>query len=210
MERATALFQAQAELYVHCSISRTFMLSVLRLYKKPDELVTAVFSEQLESLEAFWESELPRLGEEGALGWAAWESSGRPENDREPAPRTERPHAQIQDPYARWAHEESQVDRSQDLPARSTSDDDPYAVIFFSDIQPFLLDLRSGHSIEVFRLMWLSFTGLHIPGFSASLSRPDLPRPIPPKPPFISTCLLLPGINRAQDEVMITIISYTS
>jgi hypothetical protein len=40
----------------------------------------------------------------------------------------------------------------------------------FTDIKPLLLSLQSTRAKNVFRLIFLSFLGLHIPGLSASLS----------------------------------------
>ncbi|OSC99517.1 DUF1740-domain-containing protein [Trametes coccinea BRFM310] len=164
VERANALFQAQAEL----------------LYRLPTTLSTKPFEDQLNGLEEFWDSEVPRLGEPGALGWSTWEASNRPSHPSPPSP----PHApspdpRIADPYARWAASESLADRIRALPLRSTDEDpsdadaDPYAVVLFSDIRPLLLPLRTPRAKDVFRLVWLAFLGLHVPGFLRALS----PRP---------------------------------
>lgn len=61
-----------------------------------------------------------------------------------------------------------------ELPTRSTDEtDDPYSTILFSDIKDLLISLTSVEAKQRFRLVWLSFLGLRIPGFSESLS--DLP-----------------------------------
>lgn len=128
----------------------------------------------MQSLEAFWESEVLRAGEVNALGWAAWESSGRPEGDEILPGIPQTPPSGIHDPYSRWAYEESRADRVRNMPTRSSVDietSDPYATILFSDIQPLLLDLKSSQAKQTFRLIWLSFVGLHIPGFASSLSQ---------------------------------------
>lgn len=46
--------------------------------------------------------------------------------------------------------------------------------------------------------------------FSASLSLPDLPRPMPPMPPFTRLYPDLEGIKRPQEEVAMTQMSYQS
>lgn len=78
-----------------------------------------------------------------------------------------------EDPYMRWATDELHASRSkQSLPARRADeepDSDPYSTILFSDLRSFLLDLRSQTAMETFRLVWLAFLGLHIPGLSASI-----------------------------------------
>ncbi|KAJ3844301.1 NRDE-2, necessary for RNA interference-domain-containing protein [Lentinula raphanica] len=158
-ERATAMFQAQAEL--------TFI--------NPQTFNFASFESRLEAFEEFWESEVPRIGEPNAKGWSYW-ASHKQERDPVPTPvSTITPTILELDPYRQWAEYETQADRSSQLPLRTTddaSDLDPYATILFADIQPFLLDLQTPHAKNVFRLAWLSTLGLHIPGFSASLSSP--------------------------------------
>ncbi|OJT03082.1 Protein NRDE2 -like protein [Trametes pubescens] len=159
VERANALFQAQAEL----------------LYHTPSAVSGRAFEEQLNSLEEFWDSEVPRAGEPGATGWAAWEASNRA--DQPPPPSSKLPNLdpRISDPYSRWAASEALADRIRALSLRSTDDDDddsedPYAVVLFSDIRPFLASVRSERAKDVFRRVWLAFAGLHVPGFLASLS----------------------------------------
>lgn len=85
--------------------------------------------------------------------------------------------ARASDAFFRWALDESTTSRSiYSLPARNAADDpnsDPYATVLFSDIRPFLLDLRSQHATKKFRLIWMAFLGLHIPGLSASIHDPS-------------------------------------
>jgi len=122
-------------------------------------------------LEEFWESEVPRIGEEGAEGWAAWVSSGRKQAN--PGLPTIPPASGITDldPYRQWAAREQQADQSQNLPSRSfEGSDDPYSSTLFSDVRALLIPLRSSSAKAAFRKTWLSVLGLHIPGFSASLS----------------------------------------
>ncbi|OBZ78739.1 Protein NRDE2 [Grifola frondosa] len=157
VEHAFALFQAQAEL----------------LYKMPQSVASMPFENQLDALEEFWESEIPRVGEPNAVGWAIWVASGRPEYvpKQSAAPKTMVPESA--DSYCQWAAAESFADHTHQLPSRSAEegdDSDPYATILFSDVRPLLISLQSAYAKETFRLVWLSFLGLHIPGFSASLS----------------------------------------
>ncbi|KAH9847402.1 DUF1740-domain-containing protein [Lenzites betulinus] len=157
VERANALFQAQAEL----------------LYHTPPNVLHEPFDHQLNTLEEFWDAEVPRAGEPSATGWATWESRKRPEQSPPPPGAPARLDTSIPDPYARWAAYEALADRTRALSLRSTDDDesaDPYAVVLFSDIRPFLLPLRSPRAQDVFRRIWLAFAGLHVPGFLASLS----------------------------------------
>lgn len=127
---------------------------------------------QLDALEEFWESEVPRAGESDAKGWAQWVSSGRPLQVSSSSAKPSLNLSEDKDPYRNWAFGESQADRMFVLPARSTdlddSDSDPYATILFSDIRDFLVNLSNPEAKDVFRLAWLSILGLHVPGFTAS------------------------------------------
>ncbi|KAG2023085.1 hypothetical protein CC2G_000786 [Coprinopsis cinerea AmutBmut pab1-1] len=156
-ERAFAMLQAQCEL--------TFNL--------PDPLIGSSFEQQLDELEEFWESETPRIGEEQASGWRLWYDSGKPEWQQTHESASAPPEPLDLDPYRQWAAQESAADKMQMLPSRASmgSDDlDPYSTILFSDIRPVLIKLESRPSKVALRLIFLSFLGLHIPGFSLSLS----------------------------------------
>ncbi|KIJ68583.1 hypothetical protein HYDPIDRAFT_24843 [Hydnomerulius pinastri MD-312] len=156
-ERATALFQAQAEL----------------TFEVPQSLYGLPVETQLESLEEFWESEVPRVGEPDAKGWSAWVTSGRPE-----ATPTKLAHpididTTSPDPFTRWYNDETRADRFSRIPARSTDEtsiSDPYATVLLSDIKALLLPLTTQRAKCVFRFIWLSVLGLHIPGFAESLA----------------------------------------
>ena len=127
----------------------------------------------LNALEEFWESEVPRVGEPGARGWASWVSSGRPDYIPSSSPKSEVTSQSITDPYSKWCYEEAHADQTLQLPTRSTDnnvDADPFATILFSDIRPLLLSLRTMRAKNALRLIWLSLLGLQIPGLSASLS----------------------------------------
>ena len=125
----------------------------------------------LDSLEEFWESEVPRVGEEGAKGWAEWVSSGRPDANAGPSTKPQPLYSATTDPYIKWWHEEIYQDRTMRVPSRSSDEDaDPYGTILFSDNRPLLLSLQSERAKNAFRIIWLSLLGLHVPGLPASLS----------------------------------------
>ena len=168
-ERATALFQAQAELTYHTprTHARTRLPALL------------------DALEAFWDAEWPRAGEAGARGWGVWEGEGRPECVPAGDPSSDQRREQEEgegdasadaDPLARWAAAEARADRTHVLPLRapslSSSDDpDPYATVLFGDIKPLLsAPYTTSRARRAFRLAWLSFAGAHVPGLVASLS----------------------------------------
>ncbi|KAG8428586.1 hypothetical protein J3459_002626 [Metarhizium acridum] len=73
----------------------------------------------VEAFRDFWESEVPRLGEENAKGWKYYISSGG--KVEAPEPRTDNPVADIatRDAYKAWAHYELGQARSAKLPART-------------------------------------------------------------------------------------------
>lgn len=130
------------------------------MYHTPSALSGKSFEDQLNILEEFWDSEVPRAGEPGATGWATWEASNRP--DLSPPPSTKLPdlNSRISDPYSKWAASEALADRIRALSLRSTDDEDsedPYAVVLFSDIRSFLVPVRSEHAKEIFRRVWLEF-----------------------------------------------------
>ena len=125
------------------------------------------FNTQLVELEEFWDSECPRLGEEGAEGWASWYSTKK---DVPPFSETPLlPNIPDLDPYRQWASEELQADLKMYLPTRAALDTpDPYSTVLLSDIRPMLLNIQGQRAKHGFRMAWLSFLGLHIPGFSLS------------------------------------------
>lgn len=128
---------------------------------------------RLEAFEEFWDSEVPRMGDPHSKGWAYWNSQKQEQNPvLNPSSIVTLKSTEL-DPYRQWAEYETQADRAGRFPIRSTDssvDTDPYSMILFADIRPFLLDLQTQRAKYVFRLAWLATLGLHLPGFSASLS----------------------------------------
>ncbi|CAA7259932.1 unnamed protein product [Cyclocybe aegerita] len=157
-ERAMAMFQAQAEL----------------TFNVPKKLSKMSLETQLDELEEFWDSEVPRAGEDGANGWSSWHSSKESQQSRQSPTRqnfVEEPTIPDLDPYREWAKQELPSCRTLRLPTRSDSDtQDPYSTILFSDVRPLLLNLTSERAKDAFRLAWLSVLGLHVPGFSLATS----------------------------------------
>ena len=77
----------------------------------------------------------------------------------------------VSDPFQRWASDESDLDLRSTMPTRSIDEtDDPYSTVLFSDIRRLLVPTKTVRAKQVFRLVWLSFLGLHMPGFSKALS----------------------------------------
>ncbi|KAI3399864.1 hypothetical protein diail_5375 [Diaporthe ilicicola] len=94
----------------------------------------------------FWESEVPRIGEDGAKGWMrfaeAVEMADLPESKIEPpyvSPNT-------RDVYKAWAALEKRRGTSARLAARTLdegTEDDPFRVVMFSDLKPLIFYLPS-------------------------------------------------------------------
>ncbi|RFU31965.1 hypothetical protein B7463_g4343, partial [Scytalidium lignicola] len=92
----------------------------------------------------FWESEVPRVGEEGALGWchfaATSDTSTVPNPEEDPADTSIEDHQIFQS----WASAERQRSKVSRQPARTLDDvaeDDPFRVILFSDIEAFIIHI---------------------------------------------------------------------
>ena len=112
------------------------------------------------SFEDFWDAEVPRIGEQGSLGWAAYPlQHGEvqvPETHAldaagEPAPMLER-----------WGVFERNDGAQSFLPSRTTenaSEDDPYRVVLYADIEPYLLDI-SGTNLGLLVNSFFWFCGL--------------------------------------------------
>ena len=101
-------------------------------------------SEMLLAFGEFWDSEVPRIGEVDAAGWAAFDSEGTEtlasNNDIQPVP-LDATHL-----FESWAKQEHLQALQSRLPARTTDDvegNDPRRVILFSDIQDILVNVES-------------------------------------------------------------------
>ncbi|KAI0391320.1 DUF1740-domain-containing protein [Xylariaceae sp. FL0594] len=100
------------------------------------------------SFQEFWESEVPRLGEAGWKGWAAFMAGS--DAQEPPAPKisdTLPITPDTRDGYKAWHTVECQKSREAAVPARTLDDgaeDDPFRVVMYSDIQDMLLYFRTG------------------------------------------------------------------
>ena len=119
---------------------------------------------QLSELEEFWDSEMARIGAEGAKDWYALGKQGISASC---GVELAQPGFVQLDPYCQWSFNETQRDHSSLLPAVSSdqvADIDPFATVLFSDVR--LFEMRYLAARLAFRLAWLSFLGLHVPGLS--------------------------------------------
>ena len=117
--------------------------------------------EVMTAFEDFWESEVPRLGEEGAKGWAHFDTG----KDEPPVPKIERVDQNESDsPFiAAWVSLERQHSLITRVPARTIDDveeNDPYRIILFSDVEPFLFNSQTSSSREIILDAFLVFCQL--------------------------------------------------
>lgn len=102
--------------------------------------------ENIWKFEEFWESEVPRIGEIGSRGWA--KSAAGDCNPPEPVFGESAPSVKNGSQIELW-HVHEQIKSLQNRkPARTldeVDEEDPYQVILFSDIEPFLENLITAH-----------------------------------------------------------------
>ena len=103
--------------------------------------------ERLDALEEFWETEVPRAGEDGAKGWKAWKLELQSIASSTMVPRIGK--CESSDPYAIWHFNEAEADKRLIFPTRlsgndgsdhvtegdETPDEDPYSAVLFTDIR---------------------------------------------------------------------------
>ncbi|KGQ12616.1 hypothetical protein BBAD15_g1645 [Beauveria bassiana D1-5] len=130
-----------------------------------------------DSFQAFWESEVPRVGEVGSLGWKHYVAADGEDEPPEPRPAPSTSAAQSKDDaFKVWARLEAESANAAKLPARTMdegTEDDPFRVVTYSDIEPFLfmvpqscLSSISGSLLDAF----LIFCGL-LPASSSEWAR---------------------------------------
>ncbi|KAK8108406.1 hypothetical protein PG984_014207 [Apiospora sp. TS-2023a] len=93
------------------------------------------------SFQKFWESEVARIGEDSAKGWAAFEANGGVEEPPEPMAFKNGAAPNTRDPYKAWAAAEQNRASQSRVPARTMdegTEDDPYRVVMYTDIDDLL------------------------------------------------------------------------
>ncbi|GAO13118.1 hypothetical protein UVI_02024770 [Ustilaginoidea virens] len=130
--------------------------------------------DNMASFRDFWESELPRLGDADAQGWRRYATTSGPTEAPEPVAQEPLEQISTGDVYKAWGHSERCHSERAGRPARTMDDgteDDPFRVVMFSDIEPWLFAIPEsevkgevgGELIDAF----LVFCGLP-PAFRAS------------------------------------------
>lgn len=113
-------------------------------FARPRDASDLEVEDLVSSFGDFWESEVPRIGEDGAKGWIhfaeAEEMADLPESRIDP-PSTP---PGTRDVYKAWAASEMHRGKSARLPARTLdegTEDDPFRVVMFSDLKPLIFYL---------------------------------------------------------------------
>lgn len=118
-------------------------------------------SHTMSAFEEFWESELPRIGETRAEGWAAYMSQkGRPSEPKEDAEDTFTDCGQV---FEAWVQSERRRGLRSRIPARTIDkvvENDPYRVVLFSDLQYILVDPPSHSGQELVMTALIVFCNL--------------------------------------------------
>jgi hypothetical protein len=116
------------------------------------------FEGVLAEFESFWEDEGPRIGEPGATGWRDALDTNVTAQEL-----TKVDH-ESQNDFERWLEAERHAGATHSLPGRAKNlddDEDPFRVVLFSDVQPFLFFIRSP---EVrLQLVYAFFTFMGLP-----------------------------------------------
>ncbi|KAL7748499.1 hypothetical protein RI367_006194 [Sorochytrium milnesiophthora] len=193
-ECAVAILQAQVDYVFHF----------------PALLERASMADTHESFSLYWESGVAKFGEPGALGWAAFLAgegslSGPPSSSDTSTP------SKSHDVFAEWVNAESDIDASTWLPRRLIDDElDPYGVVFFEDVQPYLFRIRTPTARK--QLLYAVFSVFHMP---IPLQRPQssftsdalldnsLLRPQATIQFWQESLPNLPGITLSLDDVLI-------
>ncbi|KAI4592455.1 hypothetical protein KJ359_011152 [Pestalotiopsis sp. 9143b] len=110
-------------------------------FQRPPSLLAGPQDMALASLQNFWESEVPRIGEDGAKGWAVHEINQGSEEPPEPRTWNNFDSPPTRDHFKAWATVERHKAQEAKCPARTMDDgieDDPYRVVMYADFEDLL------------------------------------------------------------------------
>ncbi|KAG7290333.1 hypothetical protein NEMBOFW57_000333 [Staphylotrichum longicolle] len=154
------------------------------VFCRPEEEGVSSAEAMVEAFGEFWESEVARVGEEGARGWRHFVEVGEGAVEP-PEPRAEMhtDASKTADPFRAWAAAEQRRAEKARMPARTLdegTDDDPFRVVMFSDIKDLLvwfpstvLPLSKALLVEAFLVFCgLPPTGISGEQFAAMLKDP--------------------------------------
>ncbi|KAK3356956.1 NRDE-2, necessary for RNA interference-domain-containing protein [Lasiosphaeria hispida] len=128
----------------------------------------------------FWESEVPRIGEDGAKGWRHFEeAAGAMEDLPEAKENTAVDVPRMGDAFKVWLAVEQEVASRSRMPARTMdegTEDDPFRVVMFSDIEDLLVWFPTSILLWVRPQLidaFLLFCGLPTAGMTGGLVNAD-------------------------------------
>ncbi|MCJ1284860.1 hypothetical protein MMC26_004197 [Xylographa opegraphella] len=119
-----------------------FEFNLYRPSNSGNEKTPLSFEKLRISFEDFWESEVPRIGEENSVGWVNYSSHGG--QPAEPKKDQNIPSGSQISLIKDWPKLEDTCKIQSQQPARTTDDtgeNDPYRVVLFSDIKEFAFDV---------------------------------------------------------------------
>lgn len=157
-ERAVATWQALLEYEIYRPSN-----FLTKRTTSEDDLNIAL----LASFENFWESDVPRIGDDGALGWANFEAeSGAPP---QPTIDANASLAFNPDKFGSWADLERQKALDSRSPARTmdeVDENDPYRIVLYSDVRDVLENYSSSLLNRPMLIAgWLAFC--HLPPWTS-------------------------------------------
>lgn len=122
---------------------------------RPERYSTASKADLLNDFASFWESEVSRIGEPGSKGWNSDKTS-----DLESVTNDTHTQIKVEELFSSWWIEERRLTGSARLPARTVDiveNDDPFRVVLWSDIEPFLLFFTSWKDKSILIQEYLKF-----------------------------------------------------
>lgn len=112
---------------------------------RPAHLTTREDNQSLADFEQFWENETPRFGEVGAQGWLATSEDDAVASDPQELPLKDKSDSKV--PFKSFSVLERTTTKLLQFPGRTLNDigaDDPFHVVFFSDIRDVLEATAAG------------------------------------------------------------------
>ena len=119
--------------------------------------------EEMDALEEFWDTEVARVGESGARGWQKFHEDGG--DPVEPINVDITFRINPEQCFEQFSHAEVQLGQKLKWPGRAADEigDDPYHMVIFSDIRPWLELLPREIEIELLFRAFTVFSGLPSP-----------------------------------------------
>ncbi|RPB06131.1 DUF1740-domain-containing protein [Choiromyces venosus 120613-1] len=178
--RATLLMKEAG--FVENSIAAFQLMIELNFFAPPQIAAPRSLTEHekiLELLDAFWDSEVLRVGEMGAEGWFSFvQSAGEGK-----APEAQKETVLVDsldthDPFGSWITAEEERMEIPKMPARTVDEveeDDPYRVVLFSDLREFMFLFANEAVKQKLVDAFLMFSGLRplYGGMRVSSGKPE-------------------------------------